>query len=88
MGYLVGFLTACFFASFIKKNDNHFVIFVKLILSASTIYILGILWLGTLLGWDKPIVQLGVTPFILAELTKIALLTVLTSKFLKFRKFI
>ena len=88
MGYLVGFLTACFFASFIKKNDNYFIIFVKLILSVSTIYILGILWLGTLLGWDKPIVQLGVTPFMLAELTKIALLTVLTSKILKLRKFI
>ena len=49
---------------------------------------LGILWLGTLLGWDKPIVQLGVTPFILAELTKIALLTALTGKILKLRKFI
>ena len=61
---------------------------MKLILSVSTIYILGILWLGTLLGWDKPIVQLGVTPFILAELTKIALLTALTGKILKLRKFI
>ena len=88
MGYLIGFLTACFFASFIKKSDNYFVIFVKLILSVSTIYILGILWLGTLLGWDKPIVQLGVTPFILAEFTKIALLTALTGKILKLRKFI
>ena len=88
MGYLIGFLTACFFASFIKKSDNYFIIFVKLILSVSTIYILGILWLGTLLGWDKPIVQLGVTPFILAELTKIALLTALTGKILKLRKFI
>ena len=88
MGYLIGFLFACFFASFIKKKDNYFAIFLKLILSVSTIYILGILWLGTLLGWDKPIVQLGVTPFILAELTKIALLTVLTGKILKFRKFI
>ena len=88
MGYLIGFLTACFFASFIKKNDNYFVIFLKLVLSVSTIYILGVLWLGTLLGWDKPIVQLGVTPFILAELTKIALLTTLTGKILKLRKFI
>ena len=88
MGYLIGFLTACFFASFIKKNDNYFIIFVKLILSVSTIYILGILWLGILLGWDKPIFQLGVTPFIFAELTKIALLTALTGKILKLRKFI
>ena len=38
------------------------------------IYILGVLWLGTLLGWDKPIVQLGVKPFLLAEMFKICLL--------------
>ena len=36
MGYLIGFLSACFFASFVKKNDNYFVIFLKLILSVST----------------------------------------------------
>ena len=88
MGYLIGFLSACFLASFVKKNDNYFIIFIKLSLSVSTIYILGILWLGTLLGWDKPIVQLGVTPFMLAELIKITLLTALTGKILKLRKFI
>ena len=32
MGYLIGFLTACFLASFIKLNDNYFIIFSKLIL--------------------------------------------------------
>ena len=37
MGYLIGFLSACFFASFIKLSDNYFVIFLKLILSVSTI---------------------------------------------------
>jgi len=88
MGYLIGFLTACFLASFIKLNDNYFIIFSKLILSVSTIYIFGILWLGTLIGWDKPIIELGVMPFLLAEIFKIALLTVLAKKILKFRNFI
>ena len=88
MGYLIGFLTACFLASFIKFNDNYFMIFTKLILSVSTIYIFGVLWLGTLIGWDKPIIELGVVPFLLAEIFKIALLTVLAKKILKFRKFI
>ena len=32
MGYLVGFLFACFFASFIKLEDNYILIFLKLIL--------------------------------------------------------
>ena len=88
MGYLIGFLSACFLASYIKINDNYFVIFAKLMISVSTIYVLGILWLGILIGWDKPIIQLGVMPFLLAEIFKIALLTILTKKLFKFRKFI
>ena len=63
-------------------------IFIKLILSVSTIYILGILWLGTIIGWDKPIIELGVLPFILAEFFKIFLLTLLAKKIINFRKFI
>ena len=88
MGYLIGFLSACFLASYIKNEDNYFTIFMKLILSVSTIYILGVLWLGTLIGWDKPILELGVMPFLLAEIFKIVLLTILTKKILKLRKFI
>ncbi len=88
MGYLIGFLAACFLASFINQKDNYLMIFLKLILSVSTIYILGVLWLGILLGWDKPILELGVKPFLLAELFKISLLTVLSKKILKLRKLI
>jgi len=88
MGYLIGFILACFFASFVKTDDNYFLIFIKLIFSVSTIYILGVLWLGNIMGWDKPVIQLGVTPFLLAEAFKIVLLTILTKKILKLRKFI
>ncbi len=88
MGYLVGFISACFFASFVKTKDSYFLIFLKLVLSVSTIYILGIIWLGILIGWEKPILQLGVTPFLLAEITKISLLTVLAKKLLRLREFI
>ncbi len=88
MGYLIGFLSACFLASFVKHDDNYVVIFIKLILSVSSIYILGVLWLGTLIGWNKPIFDLGVAPFLLAEFFKICLLTILTKKIIKFRKII
>ena len=88
MGYLIGFLSACFLASFVKKNDNYFVIFLKLILSVSTIYILGVLWLGIIIGWDKPILSLGVYPFLLAEIFKILILTLLSKKIINLRKFI
>ena len=88
MGYLIGFLIACFLASFVKKEDDYPIIFLKLIMSVSTIYVLGVLWLGTLIGWDKPVFELGVAPFLLAEVFKIILLTVLTKKIFKLRKFI
>ena len=88
MGYLVGFLSAVFFAGYLNLKGNIFIIFFKLVFAASTIYFFGILWLGTLIGWNKPILQLGVTPFLVAELFKICLLTLLTKKIIKFRKFI
>jgi biotin transport system substrate-specific component len=45
-------------------------------------------WLGSLIGWDKPILELGFFPFLLAEIFKISLLTITTRKILKLRKFI
>jgi len=88
MGYLIGFLFATFIAGYLNLKTNIVFVFLKLILSVSIIYILGILWLGNLIGWDKPILELGLMPFLLAELFKISLLTILTKKFIKFRKFI
>ena len=88
MGYLIGFLAACFFSSLIKVSDRYPIIIAKLILSVSSIYILGILWLGTLIGWDKPIFELGVMPFLIAEIFKITLLTVIAKKILILKKFI
>jgi len=88
MGYLIGFLSACYLASFINSKDNLLKIFIKLIISVSTIYLLGVFWLGTLIGWEKPIYSLGVAPFLLAELFKILLLTLIAKKIIKFRNFI
>ena len=88
MGYLIGFLTACYLSSMIKFEDGFFVVLGKLILATSTIYILGLLWLGTLIGWDKPILALGAKPFLLAEIFKIALWALLVKKIIKIRKFI
>ena len=88
MGYLIGFLFAVFLAGYLSLKKNIFIVFGKLIFSVSVIYLFGAIWLGTLIGWDKPIFKLGVTPFLLAELFKICLLTVLAKKIIKFRKFI
>ena len=88
MGYLIGFLLATFLAGYLDLKTNIVSIFLKLILSVSVIYILGLIWLGTLIGWDKPIFQLGAAPFLLAELFKMLILTLLTKKIITFRKFI
>ena len=88
MGYLIGFLFATFLAGYFNFKINIFYAFLKLIVSVSVIYILGVFWLGNLIGWDKPIIQLGVTPFLLAELFKISILAILSKKIIKLRKFI
>ena len=88
MGYLIGFLSACYLASFIKNEDNFLMILIKLLLAVSTIYILGVIWLGILIGWEKPIFSLGVSPFILAEIFKILLLSLLAKKLIKVKKLI
>jgi len=88
MGYLIGFLFATFLAGYFNFKGNILINFIKLLISVSTIYILGVIWLGYLIGWDKPIASLGVTPFLLAELFKIVILTLLAKNILKLRKFI
>jgi biotin transport system substrate-specific component len=88
MGYLIGFLTACYLASKINTKDNFINILTKLVIATSTIYILGLIWLGTLIGWDKPIFSLGAKPFLLAELFKIIILALVTKQIIKIRNII
>ena len=88
MGYLIGFLLATFLAGYMNLNTNIFLIFIKLSLSVSVIYILGTFWLGQLIGWDKPIFLMGIKPFLLAELFKVFLLTIMTKGLINLRKII
>ena len=88
MGYLIGFLAAVYFSGSFKYDKGIINTFLKLIFSVSFIYILGLIWLGTLIGWDKPIFKLGAQPFLLAELFKILLLLFLTPTLLKAKKLI
>ena len=88
MGYLIGFLIAGYLASKVNIKDSFLLILTKLVVATSTIYLLGLLWLGTLIGWDKPIIALGAQPFLLAEVFKVVLLALITKKILKIRNFI
>ena len=88
MGYLIGFLIAVFLAGKFVYNNNLIQNFLKILLATSFIYLLGIIWLGSLIGWDKPIFKLGVQPFLLAELFKILIASFAIKQILKIRKFI
>ena len=88
MGYLIGFLVAVFLAGKFVYNNNLIQNFLKILLATSFIYLLGVIWLGSLIGWDKPIFKLGVQPFLLAELFKILIATFAIKQILKIRKFI
>jgi biotin transport system substrate-specific component len=85
---LIGFLLAVYFAGFFKFNKNVFVKFIQLVFSVSIIYMFGVLWLGTLIGWEKPLFQLGVQPFLLAELFKILIILFSLPKLKKLNQYL
>ena len=88
MGYLIGFLVAVFLAGKFNYDNNLIKNFIKLTFATSFIYILGLIWLGGLIGWDKPVFKLGAQPFMLAELFKILLVTFAIHKIKKIKKLI
>ena len=88
MGYLIGFLFTVYFAGSLNFSKNLFIKFLQLSFSLSFIYIFGMVWLGSLIGWDKPIFQLGAQPFMLAELFKILIATFAINQIKKIKKII
>ena len=88
MGYLLGFLVAAYIAGKFIYDSNILKNFLKLLFATSFIYILGMTWLGNLIGWDKPIFQLGAQPFLLAEIFKILIATVAINQIKKIKKLI
>ena len=88
MGYLIGFLVAVFLAGNFNYSKNLITNFLKLTFATSFIYLLGMVWLGSLIGWDKPIFKLGAQPFLLAELFKILIATFAINQIIKIRNLI
>ncbi len=88
MGYLLGFLVAVYISGKISYDNNLFKNFLKLLFATSFIYILGMIWLGSLIGWEKPIFKLGAQPFLLAELFKILIITFSLNQIKKIKKLI
>ena len=79
-GYLVGFFlaaTACGWFAERGFDRSYFRLFLSLIVGNILIYTPGLFWLGTLIGWDKPVLEYGLYPFIGGDLLKIAMAVLL-----------
>ena len=79
-GYLAGFFlaaTAC--GSFAERgfDRNYTKLFTALLISNILLYAPGLLWLGSLIGWGKPVLELGLYPFVMGDLLKIAMAVLL-----------
>lgn len=75
-GYLVGFLLAAVVTGWLAERgwDRRLPsTLALLVLGTLAIYLPGLLWLGTLFGWDQPILAWGLYPFLFGDALKIAL---------------
>ena len=75
-GYLLGFVVAAAACGWLAEKgwDRHPIsTFAAMLIGNLIIYAFGLLWLGALLGWDKPLLQWGMYPFLFGDLLKIAL---------------
>ena len=73
-GYLVGFLLAAVCVGFLAEAGWDRTVLgtaAAMLIGNIVIYIPGLLWLGTVAGWDNPILAWGLAPFILFDLVKL-----------------
>jgi biotin transport system substrate-specific component len=75
-GYLVGYVLATLALGVLARmgwDRSAAKMAVAMLIGNALIYIPGLLWLGTLYGWDKPILEWGLTPFIYGDLLKLSI---------------
>ncbi|WP_037309978.1 biotin transporter BioY [Ruegeria halocynthiae] len=79
-GYLVGYVLATItLGTLAARGWDRSVgkMALALVLANVLIYVPGLLWLGQLFGWDKPILEWGLTPFLVGDAIKLALAALL-----------
>ena len=79
-GYLAGFFLAAIACGWFAERGfdrNYTKLFTALLISNILLYAPGLLWLGSLIGWDKPVLELGLYPFVMGDLLKIAMAVLL-----------
>ena len=79
-GYIAGFFLAATVCGWFAERGfdrSYFRLFLSLIVGNILIYTPRHFWLGTLIGWDKPVLEYGLYPFIGGDLLKIAMAVLL-----------
>lgn len=79
-GYLVGYVLATLaLGALARRGWDRSVTWMaaSMLIGTVLIYIPGLLWLGNLYGWDKPILAWGLTPFLVGDAIKLALAALL-----------
>jgi len=79
-GYLLGFVFAAVACGWLAErgwDHNVLTTAAAMLIGNVLIYAPGLLWLGGMVGWDKPVLEWGLTPFLLGDATKLALAAVL-----------
>ena len=94
-GYLFGFIIGAFFSGYFKTNSDPLLTFLKLVFSVSFIYLFGLIWLWVNLNFYSgkelnfyQIFNIGAKPFLIIEIYKLLILTVLSTQIFKIRKII
>ncbi|MEM6373171.1 MAG: biotin transporter BioY [Pseudomonadota bacterium] len=75
-GYLFGYVLATLaLGALAQRGWDRSVLWMALAMGIGTvlIYVPGLLWLGQLYGWDKPILAWGLTPFLIGDALKLVL---------------
>jgi biotin transport system substrate-specific component len=75
-GYLFAMAIEAAFIGFMVERGfgrNVFKLFGVMLAGDAIVFAIGLLWLGSLIGWDKPVLELGLYPFVLGDLVKLAL---------------
>ena len=79
-GYLVGYVLATFALGYFARlgwDRSMTKMAAAMLIGNALIYIPGLLWLGQLYGWDQPILQWGLTPFLIGDALKLVLAALL-----------
>lgn len=75
-GYLFGMAIEAAIIGWLAERGadrNVFKLFGVMVVGDAIVFAVGLLWLGSLIGWDKPVLKLGLYPFVLGDLVKLAL---------------